>query len=69
MSEVLLIQHLGLEDDWLDPDDIANLPAKLPKSGWHERTVAENFDLKAHISSGLDLVGELCLSLDSKKNC
>jgi hypothetical protein len=49
VSEVLLIQRLGLENDWADPDDIADLPTKLPKSGWHKRTVAENSDLKRHI--------------------
>jgi len=49
VSEVLLIQRLGLENVGWDPDDIADLPTKLPKSGWHKRTVAENADLKRHI--------------------
>jgi hypothetical protein len=49
VSEVLLIHRLGLENDWLDPDDIANLPTKLPKSGWRKRTAAENSDLKRYI--------------------
>jgi hypothetical protein len=49
VSDALLIQRLGLEDDWGDPNDIADLPTKLPKSGWHKRTVAETSDLKRHI--------------------
>jgi hypothetical protein len=49
ISEVLLAERLGLDDEWVDPDNIRQLPTKLPPGGWRKRTSTESFDLNGYI--------------------
>jgi hypothetical protein len=49
VSEALLVERLGLGDEWQDPGNFGDLPTRLPPSGWYKPTKAESFDLKQSI--------------------
>jgi hypothetical protein len=50
IAEQLLIERLGLEQDWLDPDDVRkDFPTRLPKSPPNKLTPADVRDLEKRL--------------------
>src|SRR5260370_657111 len=55
ISDVLLAERLGLDEEWLDPDNIVHLPQSLPQTlpqgGGRKMSVAEVRDLEKYLDN------------------